>query len=375
MSHLVMELEEAIKRGSQERRIDTLRQVTDLFLHGSAGLSDDQIDLFDVVIARLAAAIESRARAELSERLADAPNAPRGVLRLLAHDEIEVARLVLRRSERLSDDDLVAVALAKGRDHMLAICERETLNEPVTSVLVSRGDQVIVHAVAGNPGARLSEASIATLLDKSRIDATLQNLLGERDDLPEEHVRQLVVIAKESARRRLAATMPTLGAPAIDGAIERGATQVEAAIVPGGRDYSEALAAVKALAEEHPLTEADLALFATSGSLEAAICTLSRLAGLSLPAVERLFLGGEPDLVLLVAKAQDWSWATVRALLRLRNGDPLAPQSLRRAETTYDGLSPATAQRVVHFIKARELSQRQAAEAAAQRRQTRSKVR
>jgi uncharacterized protein (DUF2336 family) len=91
-------------------------------------------------------------------------------LRSLAHDEIVVARPILSRSERLTDDDLMAVAVAKGRDHMLAISERRFLTEPVTDFLVSRGDRVVVHAVAGNPGARFPEGGITKLIDKARAD-------------------------------------------------------------------------------------------------------------------------------------------------------------------------------------------------------------
>lgn len=373
VSRLIHDLEDSIVRGSQERRIENLRRVTDLFLRDSDTLTEEQIDLFDVVIARLAAAIETRARAELAERFADASNAPRGVVRSLAHDEIAVARPVLARSERLSDEDLVSVALAKGRDHMLAITERTVLTEPVTDVLVKRGDRVVVHAVAGNPGARFSEGGIATLVDRSRADEALQTLLGQRSDLPEAHVRQLVVIAKETARRRLSDTLPDASRPALNSAIERSATRVEAAVVPGGRDYSRALETVGELADKRQLAEADLAGFAGEGRFEEAVCALSCLASLSLPAVERLFRDAEVDLLLVVCRAHNWAWATVKALLALRGPDGASAHQIKRAFDTYDQLSPATSQRVVHFLKVREATQRRAVEAAATR-QIRSNV-
>jgi uncharacterized protein (DUF2336 family) len=375
VSGLISDLEESIARGSQERRVETLQRVMDLFLGDADSLTEEQIDLFDVVIARLAAAIETRARAELAARLADVGHAPRGVIRSLAHDDIQVARPVLTRSDRLSDDDLVAVALAKGRDHMLAISERAVLTEPVTDVLVSRGDRVVVHAVAGNPGARFSEVSIAALVDRSRADAALQTLLGQRDDLAEGHVRQLVEIAKETARRRLAESVPDAVRPAVAGAVELGGAKVEAAMVPGGRDYSQALEAVQALAEERALEEADLVAFGARGQFEGAVCAMAHLSGLSIASVERLFIGPEADLLLVVGKAHGWSWATMRTLLKLRDADQAAPHLLKRAEDTYEGLASATAQRVVQFIRVREASQRQAAEAAATRRQIRSKTR
>jgi uncharacterized protein (DUF2336 family) len=372
LSSLVSDLEVSIAKGGPDRRGETLRRVTDLFFHNSEALTDEQVEVFDLVITRLATAIEARARVNLAERLAGVPNAPRGVIRSLAHDQIVVARPVLTRSERLSDDDLIAVALAKGRDHMLAISERTRLSEPVTDVLISRGDRVVAHAVAGNPGARLSRTSSAALLNRACADEALQALLGQRNDMPEPHVRQLVAIARETARRRLAQTMPSAPESSINVAVEQSARKIEA-VVSSGRDYSAALGKVHLLTEKRPLREADLAAFASNGRAEETICAISYLVGVSVATAERLFDGGEADLLLVIGRSQDWSWRTLRAMLKLRSPGP-SPQALKRAQDTYDQLSPTTAQRVVQFLKVREESDRRSAEEAATRRQSRSKV-
>jgi uncharacterized protein (DUF2336 family) len=369
---LIKDLEGSLARGSPQRRAATLRRVTDLFLQCPDALTDEQVEVFDVVIARLAAAIEARARAELAERLADIPNAPRGVIRSLAHDQIVVARPVLTRSERLSDEDLIAVALAKGRDHMLAISERAKLSEPVTDVLVSRGDRVVAHAIAGNHGARLSRMSSAALLNRACADEALQALLSKRQDLPEPHVHQLIAVARETARRRLAQTMPALPDASLDELVEESAQAVEAA-VSNGRDYSRAYAAIHVLTAERQLTESDIVAFASEAMAPETICAVAYMSGLSVSAAERLFDGPEADLLLVVGKAQGWSWRTIRAMLRLRRPSPTAA-NLKRAQEVYDELSSATAQRVVHFLKVREASERRAAEEAADRRQVRTKV-
>lgn len=368
---LIRDLDASITHGSPERRAETLRRITDLFLHQPEALSEQQVDVFDVVITRLATAIETRARAELSERLASVPNAPRGVIRALAHDQIVVARPVLTRSERLSDDDLIAVALAKGRDYMLAISERPKLSEPVTDVLVSRGDRVVAHAVAGNPGARLSRMSSAALLNRATADEALQALLSQRDDLPDAHMRQLVAVARETARRRLAQTMPGGVKSSIDVAVEHSAETV-AAVVASRRDYGKAFGAVHALTEERSLEETDLLAFASNGRFEETVCAIAYTIGLSVSATERLFEGSEADLLLVIGKSQEWSWRTLRAMLRLRSPAPSA-QILRRAQETYDQLSMTTSQRVVQFLKAREAAERRSAEEAAVRRQIRTK--
>ncbi|HEX8166399.1 MAG TPA: DUF2336 domain-containing protein [Beijerinckiaceae bacterium] len=371
IARMIADLEDSIVRGSQQRRLDSLRQVTDLFLRDAEALTDEQVELFDLVIVRLAAAIETRARAELAERLADAPNAPRGVLRSLAHDQIVVARPILTRSERLTDEDLVAVAVAKGRDHMLAISERAAISEPVTDLLVARGDRVVVHAVAGNPGARFTDGGIATLIDRSRGDEALQTLLNQRRDIPEAHMHQLVLIAKEAARRRLVETLPQATPPAVNAAVERSATSVEAAVI-AGRDYGRALNAVQELADAGLLAEASLRDYAEADAFEEAVCAIASLVGLSVPAAERLFSADDADLLLVVGKSQDWVWPTVRALVKLRDKAEATPTRLKRIFETYEQLSRSTSQRVVHFLKVRETAQKQAAEAAA-RRQIRSK--
>src|SRR5436305_286858 len=81
-------------------------------------------------------------------RLARVPNAPAGVIRMLAFDAaIEVARPGLRGYERLAEHDLVANASSKGQLHLAAISERTSLSEAVTDVLVARGDRQVVHTV------------------------------------------------------------------------------------------------------------------------------------------------------------------------------------------------------------------------------------
>jgi uncharacterized protein (DUF2336 family) len=116
---IIAELEEAVQSGSSQKRVDTLRQVTNLFLHDGARLSDDQVKVFDDVLCLLIARVESRARAELSSRLAPIDYAPFEVIQYLARDnEIAVAGSVLAKSNRLRISDLVEIARTKGQDHL-----------------------------------------------------------------------------------------------------------------------------------------------------------------------------------------------------------------------------------------------------------------
>src|SRR5436190_21062107 len=111
---LIPELEAALRHGSAEKHGETLRQITTLFLEGAEHFNEDHIRLFDDVFGRLIDEIESRAKAELSRRLAPIANAPIEILRRLANDDdIVVAAPVLRQSPRLEEEDLVDIARSK----------------------------------------------------------------------------------------------------------------------------------------------------------------------------------------------------------------------------------------------------------------------
>jgi uncharacterized protein (DUF2336 family) len=127
---LLTELDHAIAHGSAQRRAEMLMHVTDLFIRGSVGLSDHEIDLFDDVISRLAIEIEVSARSLLARRLASIASAPLNVTRMLASDdEITVAYPILAESERLDDATLVRSARSKSQEHLLAISRRKSLSE------------------------------------------------------------------------------------------------------------------------------------------------------------------------------------------------------------------------------------------------------
>src|ERR1700712_3376622 len=105
---IITELEEALSDGSADRRIKTLRRVTDLFVFGSTHFSVDHVTLFDGVFSHLIADLELSARTTLAERLPPLVNAPPNLMRKLAFDdEIEVAGPVLEKSPRLENVALI----------------------------------------------------------------------------------------------------------------------------------------------------------------------------------------------------------------------------------------------------------------------------
>ena len=180
---IIAELEDAVRGGSSAKRVETLRQVTDLFLNDGERLSDDQVKVFDDVLCLLIARVETRAKAELSKRLAPLDYAPFEVIQHLAwDDEIEVAGNVLANSSRLGTDALVEIASTKGQDHLLAISGRPNLPEAVTDVIVDRGEDKVIRKLANNASARFSEAGYSGIVARADADDELVEILGLRGD-------------------------------------------------------------------------------------------------------------------------------------------------------------------------------------------------
>ncbi|HXW27296.1 MAG TPA: DUF2336 domain-containing protein [Xanthobacteraceae bacterium] len=349
---LITELEDAINSGSADRRTDTLRRVCDLFETGASMYSDEQVELFDDVIGRLAASIEATARAELSNRLAPIANAPVNIVRTLAADDlIEVAGPVLAQCARLDDDDLIGTARSKSQQHLLAIAQRASLSEAVTDVLVTRGDRAVVHSVAGNDGARFSDAAFGVLVERATGDDTLAQRVGLRLDIPRRHFGALIAKASETVQRKLMAANPQAAEH-----IRHVVADIEGKMKAAqGRDYTAARARVEALHQAGKLGESEVHSFAKSGKFEETAVALALLCGLPVDAVEQAMLDERPDMLLILAKAIGYCWATAKLLLLLRMGGRGASQhDLELALHSFDRLQVSTAQRAVRFYQTRQ---------------------
>lgn len=351
---LIDDLERALANGNDAHRVEMLSRVTDLFFAGASHYSADQINLFEEVIAKLAAAIEPMARAKLAERLAPARNAPAGVVRMLAFDDnIEVARPVLRVSECLSDADLVENANSKSQLHLVAISERKNLSEAVTDVLVTRGDQQVAYSVSKNASARISYAGFRMLLKRSIGDDKLALLVGTRGDLPRQHFLRLIDQASATVRARLMAE--NLGDSAtVEGVVDEISTGLRTDAQTVSANYAAARASIEALHRAGKLTEAEVRQFATERRLAETAAALTLLCGVENDIVERALLSSGSDILVILAKLAGFSWQTAKAILILKSADRgAAGLNLEQAKASFERLQSGTARHVLGFYYSR----------------------
>jgi uncharacterized protein (DUF2336 family) len=347
---LIDELLGTVTTGDVKQRLRVLQRVTDLFVAGSRGYSSQQIALFDDVLQRLVTDIEAKARARLANRLCEIHNAPPRLIRTLAFDdEIDVADPVLAHSEQLSDADLVETASTKSQDHLLAIAQRLKLSENVTDVLVERGNDRVVRKVVRNAGARFTLAGYDKLTIRARDDRKLILLLGKRSDIPRQYFLKLLESASAKVRAKLEAANPQAAA-----AIRDTVDDVAGAMQREARETSNKFSAAARTAvrrfRRFPVTEANVHAPAHAQEFERTVVALAKLGKFPIDLVERALLDEGEDMILILARAADCSWSTVRELLQMYAAKRhMWPDDVTRAFERYRKLSQATARSVVEF--------------------------
>jgi uncharacterized protein (DUF2336 family) len=351
---LIPELESVIRNGSPDKRAATVQRIANLFIDGAPHFNEDHIGLFDDVLCRLVVEIETKARAEMAHTLAPVVNAPLELMRQLAQDEdIAVAGPVLTRSTRLQETELVELARTRGQAHLAAIAGRQGIGEAVTDVLVRRGDTEVMHNVADNPSARLSEGGFSALVKRAEGDGDLAEKVGQRPDIPAHLFRDLLVRATAVVQQRLLQAAKPETRNEIQRVLEKVSKEYEAAAP--ARDYTAAQATVMAMHQAGRLGEAELVELAKDKKFEETVAALSLLCGVPIETADRLMAGDRPDPILILCKASGYGWTTVRAIILSRpTVKGTSSAALDSAFANFDKLSPSTAQRVVRFWQVRQ---------------------
>jgi uncharacterized protein (DUF2336 family) len=350
---LIDELEVAVK--DEGSRVETLRRVTDLFLKDAERLNDDQIKVFDDVLCLLIRKIEGGALIELSKRLAPIDNSPIDVIRQLAcAQDIAIAGPVLTQSRRLSTNDLIDIAATMSQAHLLAISGRHQLDDSLTDVLLSRGDEEVVFKLATNSGARFSQTGYGMLVKDAAADDRLAETVGLRFDIPPRFLRELLQRATEAVRARILALAPPETRDEVQRVIADSAKAVGDTAV-AQRDFSDAERLVLAMEKSGKLDEGALLAFVNQRRYEEMTVALARLCSASLKMVSGLMVGLRNDALLIPCKAADLKWETVEAILRNRHANhKIADHVIELARGDYGRLSVATARRTLRFMQVRD---------------------
>jgi uncharacterized protein (DUF2336 family) len=354
LAYLVDEFQDPTTPKLVNRQLSALTQMTDLFMSGSGRHSTEQVELFDEIFKTLVTAIELKTRMKLANALAAAPDTPGILARAFAFDsDIDVAGPVLSQSTALTEADLALNASTQGQDHLEAIARRQTISETVTDILIERGEAKVVHTVAKNAGARISDGGFRQLVVRAGDDASLALHIGRRPDLPRHHFLKLVEIAAASVRAKIVAAHLQF-ADEVRDAVTEVVDDINLQVRSQSKDHAKAKSRVKRLQNWKDLGEADLHAAARSQNFERTALVLAALAGCRIEMAERATLNEDPGALEVLAKVAGISWPTLKTLLLMRAAARnMSKRDLDQCREHFEQLETQTAKRVLEFHEAR----------------------
>jgi uncharacterized protein (DUF2336 family) len=352
----LLELIELAKEPSSHRRRDLLREVTDVFFVEKPD-SPSQTEAFDVILQKLSLQMEEGVRIELAERFATSPDAPTGLIRMLALDAPAVARPVLARSTMLSEQDLVDVAKSRGQDHLRAISGRTDLSERVTDAIVETADDDTLGVLARNDSAILSRASHEVLVDRAAQNPALHEAVVERSSLPADLLNEMYFMVEARLRSRILARNKDMDPYALQQALEttRRRLATQSGVLPP--DFGEAEDFVRGLLARNALTPAVLVKLLRAGQRTHFILALSESTGVDFNTGRRVIDRKDLDALAILCKAADFdrSLFLTFAIMLLSPKEAMG----RAAEygQLYSDLTKETASRTLRFWRVRRESE------------------
>jgi len=351
---LIDEAQEAQPSEATNRAVRALSRVTDLFVAGAGHYSTQQIEMFDEIFKTFVSVIELKVRARLASHLATNSDAPEALIQAFAFDDdIAVAGPVLKQSTSLSESRLLIVCATKSQSHLYAIAQRQSISELVTDILIERGERDVVHAVAKNSGARISDSGFNGLVSRATDDAELALHVGSRRDIPRHHLVILLETASAEVCEKIIAVNSQL-VEAVKGAVTEVVDELGLEIRNLSPDHAKAKRKVRRLKYWRELGEGKVHAAARAQDFEQAALALSILARCPIEVAERAVLDENSGAVQVVAKAAGCSWATAKSLLLMRTaGRRLSKSDLDQARENFERLDTQTAQRVLEFQKLR----------------------
>jgi len=338
---------------SSEKRRALLRELTEVFF-GTETHTETETDLYGTVLAELSAEMETAVRAELAQRFADSPAAPRALIRRLANDEAEVATPVLSASPVLTDADLIEVARTRGQDHLRAVSTRKDVSEAVSDAIVDHGDDETLHSLLSNEGARLSREASEKAVERARVNPALHAATVERKSLPPDLLNEMYFIVEARLRHTILERNARMDPALLESALEAGRTRLAKQDGALPADYSESLAYVEELHAAGQLSPRMLARFLRSGGRTCFLIALARLADIDFHTARQIIERKDLDALAVVCRSAGLDRAlflTYAVVLLNDDGDAMA--KAHAYGRMYQELAPDAAKRTLRFWRMR----------------------
>lgn len=345
------------KEGSSEKRRDLLREITDVFMTTPDRFTSSEMQHFDVIMSRVTEQVETALRRELAEKLADTPNAPLGLLRQLARDEISVAEPVLKRSEALTEDDLLGIIKQRGQDHMRAITKRREVPEKLTAELVARGDEDVLVSLAENRGAKLSSDSMEKLVGHARSVKSLQKPMTDRFDLPPKLLTKMYFFVSAALKKEILKRSDMLDPALIDEAVNANRKEIlKTAVRDAQSEVSSAQQFVQEKAQANQINESLLKELMEMKRSTEFLLAFSHVIGIDTSTAQAILKDKSWESLAIASRAANLERATFAKIVFGLQRDSKEQNKALRILDLYLKIPQEAAERVMRFWRVRSQS-------------------
>lgn len=284
---------------STDGRNQLFLQMGDLLAEDAPEPNEQAQVIMADIMGKLIGDVEKDMRRQLAQKIAKSPFAPKELIVMLANDDIEIAKPVLQHSEILRDWDLLEIIRHRTKEHQMAIAVRDRVSEAVSGALVEAGHEDVITSLLQNRNAKISQATLEYLVEQAERVDSFQNPLLSRGDLKPDMARQMYRFVSKALREKIAADFKfsekELSILMVDDEPPADALHADS--------FEKTMHLVEAIAQAQPLTVPLLIKTLRDGEVPLFLGMISKMAGLNLPAVKKIILEGEGEVVALTLKA------------------------------------------------------------------------
>lgn len=324
--------------------------IMDLFAGKACLITDRERTLMFDILHKVIADVEMAVRQALSAKLAAMPDAPAALIKQLANDRVEVAYDILTESRVLQDEDLIEIIRFRTLEHQLAIAMRYSVSEVVSATLAETGSESVIEALLHNSNARISQRTLAYLVEQSRRVDTFQEPLLSRKELTPELAKRMFLWVSAALRCHIVSQFQ-LDDASVDALLEQAAfEQCEAIVAADGDTDSEMLACEM---EAHGMLDPGLLVKAMAqGEIKLFVGMFAQAARLRTRLVTRILFEPGGEGLAIACKGIGLDRKTFTQIFTLSRAARPQGCDLKaetdRAAAVFDRLSHAQAERFLH---------------------------
>ncbi|MBR9825728.1 MAG: DUF2336 domain-containing protein [Alphaproteobacteria bacterium] len=194
-------LKQLAKMRDPRQRHQLALGVTELCI--AQPLSESARPVAGELLVTISATSQQETQLAMAEKLSACEWAPQTILRHLATQDIEVASIVIKKSQALTEEDMVFIAQTASPDHRLILAKRPNLRLRVTDTLAVPAEAPVLRALADNDTAEISEHTLEICLTVAKGHPRLREALARRHDLSTDYATRLSIMLPESWREEL----------------------------------------------------------------------------------------------------------------------------------------------------------------------------